>query len=214
MAVDELLDEHEQGERVRQWVRENALGVVAGIAVALGLVWGYQQWQGQRLEQRKAESDTYAAVSASIAAGELDKAREQATAAELHNSAFSALLALDLAKAQVDAGDGEAAMATLTGLTDPDPALAPVVARRLAGLLVDAGKADEALAVLGEASDAASLETRGDAHIVAGRTDEARDAYTAALAALDVAAVPQRRLLEIKLNDVGGTPAPTESDAR
>ena len=34
MAVDELLDEHEQGERVRQWIRQNAIGVVGGIAVA------------------------------------------------------------------------------------------------------------------------------------------------------------------------------------
>ena len=190
MAVDELLDEHEQGERVRQWVRENALGVVGGIAVALGLVWGFQQWQDHRLEQRMAKSDTYAAVSASIAAGELDKARGQAAAAGLHEGAFSALLALDLAKAQVDAGDAEAATATLSALTDPDPALAPVVARRLAGLLVDAGKPDEALAALGDAVDAGSLETRGDAHVLAGRADAAREAYTAALAAATAAANP------------------------
>ena len=26
MAVDDLLDEHEQGERVREWIRQNALG--------------------------------------------------------------------------------------------------------------------------------------------------------------------------------------------
>ncbi|MBJ6980538.1 tetratricopeptide repeat protein [Luteimonas sp. MC1572] len=214
MAVDELLDEHEQGERVRQWVRENALGVVAGIAVALGLVWGFQQWQDHRLDQRMAQSDAYAAVNASIAAGDLDKARELAAAADLHDGAFAALLALDLAKAQVDAGDTEAATATLSALTDPGPALESVVARRLASLHVAAGKADEALAVLGDATDAGSLETRGDAHMVAGRADDAREAYTAALAALDVAAVPQRRLLEIKLIDAGGVPAHTESDAR
>ncbi|MBB6599252.1 tetratricopeptide repeat protein [Luteimonas sp. MC1825] len=214
MAVDELLDEHEQGERVRQWVRENALGVFAGIAVALGLVWGFQQWQAHQLEQRMAQGDAYAAVNASIAAGDLDKARDLAAAAELNDGAFAALLALDLAKAQVDAGDTDAAIATLAALTDPGPALEPVVARRLASLHVAAGKADEALAVLGDAADAGSLETRGDALVVAGRTDDARAAYTAALAALDVAAVPQRRILEIKLIDAGGVPAHTEGNAR
>ncbi|MEN1929369.1 tetratricopeptide repeat protein [Luteimonas sp. MJ250] len=213
MAVDELLDEHEQGERVREWIRQNAFGVIAGIAVALALVYGYGKWQDHLLAQRVASGDAYAAISDSIAAGELDKARTLAEGAGLDDGVYGTLVALELAAAQVGAGDGEAAIKTLSDIGDPEPALAPVVARRRAVLLVDAGRIDEALAALGDADDAGSLEVRGDAEYAAGRMEQAREAYLAALTRLDEAAVSQRQLLEIKLIDVGGTPARIEEEA-
>lgn len=214
MAVDELLDEHEQGERVREWVRQNAIGVFGGIAVALALVYGWGKWQDHLHVQRVAKGEAYAALDASIAAGELDKARALAAEAGLADGVYGTLVPLELAAAQVEAGDAEGAIVTLAGIQDADPALAPVVARRLAVLLVDAGRTDEALAALAGVEDAGSLEVRGDAERVAGRMEQAREAYAAALAALDVAAVSQRRLLEIKLIDAGGTPDLDEAQAR
>ncbi|MEN1940393.1 tetratricopeptide repeat protein [Luteimonas sp. MJ174] len=212
MAVDELLDEHEQGERVREWIRQNAFGVIAGIAVALALVYGYGKWQDHLLAKRIATGETYAAINDSIAAGDLEQARTLAEGAALDDGIYGTLVALDLAAAQVRAGDQAAAIETLAGIGAVDPALAPVVARRRAVLLVDAGKTDEALAVLGDANDAGSLEIRGDAEHAAGRPEQAREAYLAALTTLDEAATTQRQLLEIKLADVGGTPAATEED--
>ncbi|MBN8797786.1 MAG: tetratricopeptide repeat protein, partial [Stenotrophomonas nitritireducens] len=47
---------------------------------------------------------------------------------------------------------------------------------------------------------------RGDALVAQDKREEARDLYAQSLAKLDVAA-PQRRLLEIKLMDAGGTVA-------
>lgn len=207
MAVDELLDEHEQGERVREWIRQNALGVIGGIAVALALVYGYGKWQDHRYAQRVGAGAAYDAVAEAVAAGELDRAQTLAAEAGLDDGVYGTLVALDLAAAQVAAGDAAAAIATLEGIGEVEPTLAPVVARRLAVLLVDEGRADEALALLGDARDAGSLEARGDAHMAAGRKDEAREAYAAALAALDAAAEGPRQLLEIKLNDAGGAPA-------
>ena len=78
--------------------------------------------------------------------------------------------------------------ALIRTLARRDPALAPVIARRLAVLLIDAGRPDEALSALGDARDAGSLEVRGDAERAAGRMEQAREAYVAALAALDEAA--------------------------
>lgn len=207
MAVDELLDEHEQGERVREWIRQNALGVIGGIAVALALVYGYGKWQDHRYAQRVGAGAAYDAVAEAVAAGELDRAQTLAAEAGLDDGVYGTLVALDLAAAQVAAGDAAAAIATLEGIGEVEPTLAPVVARRLAVLLVDEGRADEALSLLGDARDAGSLEARGDAHMAAGRKDEAREAYAAALAALDAAAEGPRQLLEIKLNDAGGAPA-------
>lgn len=210
MAVDDLLDEHEQGERVREWIRQNAFGVIAGIAVALGLVYGYGKWQDHLQAERVARGDAYAAVNESIAAGDLDKARALVEGSDLGEGIYGTLVALDLAAAQVRAGDQEAALATLTGLDAVDPALAPVVARRVAVLQIDAGRPDDALAALVDADDAGSLEVRGDAEFAAGRMEQARAAYSAALARVDAAATTQRTLLEIKLMDAGGSPGPTE----
>lgn len=212
MAVDELLDEHEQGERVREWVRQNAFGVFAGIGVALVLVWGWGKWQDHLQAERIARGDAYAAINASIDSGDLDRARELAAGAGLDEGIYGTLVALDLAAAQVAAGEAEAAIETLTTARGGDPTLAAVVSRRLAVLLIDAGRTDEALATLGTADDASSLEIRGDAERAAGRNEQAREAYVSALAKLDAAAVTQRQLLEIKLVDVGGTPAQAEDD--
>lgn len=211
MAVDELLDEHEQGERVRQWIRHNAIGVVGGIAVALVLVYGWGKWQDHLHGQRVAKGEAYSAFNEAVAAGELEQARSLAASAGLSEGVYASLVPLDLAAAQVGAGDSEAAIATLSGINDADPALAPVIARRLAVLLIDAGRPDEALSALGDARDAGSLEVRGDAERAAGRMEKAREAYVAALAALDEAA-PQRGLVRIKLIDAGGSPAADDGE--
>lgn len=206
MAVDELLDEHEQGERVREWVRQNALGVFAGIGVALALVWAYGKWQDHRHAQRVAQGESYAAISDSLAAGDIAKAQALAAGAGLDEGVYGGLVALELAAAQVRSGDEAAAIATLSAARDSDLVVAPVVARRLAALQVGAGQPDEALATLGDAADAASLEIRGDAELAAGRLDNAREAYGRALGLLDEGAAGQRQLLRIKLEAVGGEP--------
>ena len=77
---------------------------------------------------------------------------------------------------------------------------------RLAKLLIEAGKAADALALVDKADDSAALEVKGDALAALGRKDQARAAYDKALVSLDVAA-PERRLVELKLTDVGGTVA-------
>ena len=78
--------------------------------------------------------------------------------------------------------------------------------QRIARLLIETGKPAEALALLGNADDSAGLEIRGDALVAQDKREQARDLYSQSLAKLDVAA-PQRRLLEIKLMDAGGTVA-------
>ena len=93
-----------------------------------------------------------------------------------------------------------------------DPALASVVQQRLARLLIDAGKADQALSLLpSTGTDANALEIRGDAQYVLGHRDLARSDYAHALTQLEIGS-PQRRLLELKLSEVGG--APTKPEAK
>jgi len=210
MAIDELLDEHEQGERVRSWLRSNAGGLLGGILLGLALVGGWQWWQKHRQEQLAQASERFDTVIESLEAGDTAKAEGQAAA--LENKSYAALAALAMAKARVEAGEPETAIATLRAARGKDADLDPVVEQRLARLLVDAGKPDEALVLLADASGAGALEARGDAEFAAGKRDAARASYQKALAATDVAS-PQRRLLELKLADVGGKPVESPAAA-
>lgn len=203
MAIDELLDEHEQSERVRRWVRENALGLVGGVALGLALVGGWKWWQGHQQGQREAEAARYDTLQDQLKAQDLAKAK--ATASGLQKGSFATLVALDLAKAEAMAGKRDEAIARLRA-AKPDAELGGVVRERLARLLLDAGKADEALRLLADADDPAGLGARGDAHFALGQRDQARGDYDKALAMTTVGS-PMRRVLELKLSEVGGTPA-------
>jgi predicted negative regulator of RcsB-dependent stress response len=125
-------------------------------------------------------------------------------------SSYHALAALELARSQVDAKQNAAALATLRGIHSNDPAIVQVVNQRIARLLIDSKQADAALKMLADASTPSGIEVRGDAHFALGQKEQARTAYAEALAKLDVAS-PHRRLLELKLTEVGGTPAKPEA---
>src|SRR5690606_37533373 len=194
MAIDDLLDEHEQGERVRSWLRDNGAGILGGIVLGLALIWGWQWWQQQRTgKQMQAGADFLAATDA-LEQGATDKARAHLEA--LPEGAYAARGALALARNQVEAGKRDDAIARLRAIKADDPALAEVVTQRLARLLIDAGKAEEALGVLaGLADDAGTLQVRGDAHAALDQDEQARQAYTRALALIEVGS-PQRNLVE------------------
>ena len=203
MAIDDLLDEHEQSERVRNWLKNNGAGLVGGIALGLAVIFGWQLWGKRQVQQSEQANASYQAALSIIGSADLKKAQTNVAALK-DGSAYSELAALRLAKAQVDAGQADAAIATLRGIK-ADGTLQAVVNLRLARLLVDAGKADEALKLIGDATDSVSLEAKGDALLASGKADLARDTYLKALTTMDVAA-PQRRLVELKLSDLGGTP--------
>src|SRR5690606_22172593 len=177
MAIDDLLDEHEQGERVRSWLRDNGAGILGGIVLGLALIWGWQWWQQQRTgKQMQAGADFLAATSA-LEQGATEKAMAHLEA--LPEGAYATLGALALARSQVEAGQRDEAVATLRAIKATDSALAGIVAQRLARLLIDTGKPQEALVALaGLGDDAGTLQVRGDAHAALEQDEQAREAYT------------------------------------
>lgn len=197
MAIDDLLDEHEQGERVRSWLRSNAPVLLAGVALGIGAIYGWGWWGKHRIAQ---DQQAHAAYEAAVKQAEAGQDVGPALAGQ--QGTYASLAALRVAKAQVEAGKTEAAIATLRGI-QADDVMAPLVQQRLAQLLAATGKPDEALQLLEGRTDGVALELRGDALVVAGKRDEARDAYAKALAGLDVEA-PARRRVELKLQDAGG----------
>lgn len=213
MAIDDLLDEHEQSERVRSWLRSNALGLIGGVGLGLAGIVGWHWWQGQRLDVKMAVNARYAQEIKAIETKPPSAAAKAGIEAiSKANPTLGALAALQLAKAQVDAGKRDDAIATLRGLHDLDPALRAIVRERLARLLIDAGKGKDALPLLDDARNPVMLAIRGDAQMALGDRAKARDDYAKALGLMDVGD-PEYRLLQFKLIEAGGTLPHTEDRA-
>jgi predicted negative regulator of RcsB-dependent stress response len=209
MAIDDLLDEHEQGERVRTWLRDNGAGLIGGVALGLALIGGWQWWQKQQSAHQMQAGTQFQSTVDAIQAKNLKQAVPQVAALD---GTYAVLGALQLAKAQLQAGQRDAALATLRKVKASDPALASIVRQRIARLLIDAGKAKEAVALIPDGADASSLEVRGDALVALGDDAKARADYQHALTQTEVGS-PRRRLLELKLSDVGGKPAAPEAQS-
>jgi predicted negative regulator of RcsB-dependent stress response len=206
MAIDDLLDEHEQSERVRTWIRKNGAGILGGVVLGIAVIGGWQWWQKDQVGKLADANTRYDAVTRSLQSKNLDEAAKEVAALEGGKaSIYADLAALELAKAQVEAGKNDDAIATLRGLK-AEGEFKLLIEQRIARLLIETGKAEEAVKLLAAAEDSVSLEVRGDALIAQNKRDEARELYSKALAKLDVAA-PQHRLLEVKLTDAGGTVA-------
>jgi len=203
MALDELLNEHEQSEKLRAWLRKRGPSLITGLAVVVAVIGGWNWWTQHSHQQKLATGDAYQSVRAALAAGDMDTAAR--VAVDLHDGAYAELIALDLAKAQVDAGKLDDAIASLRRAETGNPALQRIIQQRLARLLIASSQSEQALALLADGDDAATLEIRGDAYFALNQPDAARQAYLDALRRLDVAA-PQRGLVEYKLVQVGGTP--------
>lgn len=209
MAIDELLDEHEQSERVREWLRRNGSALIFGIALGLAAIGGWQWWQRHQADQQSRAAGAY---QAAIDAIQADDKSASGKIQALPEGIFRTLAQLELAKSQVQANQGEAAIATLRAIRTADPALAAIVNHRLARVLIDAKQAEAALKLVATGDSLATLEVRGDAQLALGQRDQARDSYSKALLKAEVG-TPQRRLLELKLTEAGGTPPKTESQS-
>lgn len=208
MAIDDLLDEHEQSERVRIWIRNNAAGMIGGVALGLAAIYGWFWWQDKQTAAAQKTSDQYQAIVADLKAGKLKEA--QAASAALKGSSYAALAALDLAKAQADGGKRDEAIATLRGVVADDPAIKAIADQRLARLLIDAGKSEEALTLLQNVDEPLAHDVRGDALFALGRMEQAQKAYEKALTGLDQGS-QLRPLIELKLTQAGGSPKKPDS---
>ncbi len=195
MAYD--LEEQEKIASLKAWWEQygNALtSIVLGVAIAVA---GYFLWQRYKAGQNAAASATYAELA--TAASNKDVARVREFAGTLFDkygsSAYAQMGALVAAKANADAGDAKTAEAELRWAAEHaiDPEYRALGRLRLAGLLLDQGRYDDANRAVsqGEAKDlaaplqAAFADRRGDIAMAAGKADDAKREYRAAIALLE-----------------------------
>jgi predicted negative regulator of RcsB-dependent stress response len=208
------IDEYEQGERVRSWLRNNGSSLITGVALGLACLAGWQWWQGQQDKERVVAAGEFAAFNKAVEAKQDDKAAAHAAALRQNHpdTPYPALAALRQAELLHGQGKVDEAVTLLDAVAGEhlDPALVELARLRAARLEVAAGKAEAALKrldSLGEpAFTAVAAEIRGDAEMALGRRDAARAAYEKALASLEVGS-PTRPMVEMKLTDAGGSPS-------
>lgn len=208
------LDEHEQGELVQRWLRNNGSSLLTGITLGLALVFAWQWWQGKGSRHQEEAATQYHAYGQAIAAKDLAKAKtfETQLAEKYSDTPYGPLAVLRQAAFLQSRNDTAGAIALLEkarpGFAHVD--LREILDLRLARLQLLAGKPDLALKQLDGIGakpqfPAIADELRGDAANAQGKRDAARSAYEKALTNLDQAA-PTRALLELKLIDAGGQP--------
>ena len=206
----EVLDEHEQGELVQKWLRENAMSIIIGVALGLLLIFGWQQWRGHRDGHRLDAASQYEVFGTDLDKKDGEGAKQIAAKlqSDFADTPYATLAALRLAAEAAAKGDHAAAQTSLQVAYDHagDEALKTLAGLYLARAQIAQNKAKDALDFLDKLPQAGYAamrqELRGDALAALGRKDEARTAYADALANLDANA-PNRAFVEMKRNDLG-----------
>ena len=219
MAVYDL-EEQDQLDDLKAWWQRwgnavTAIAVAACIAAA-----GVQGWRWYAAKQSEEASALFTGLSQAVRAQDLNKAKDAVAQLEdkYARSGYSARGALVLAKMLFDSGDAAGAKTQLTWVIDKsdETDLKEIARYRLAEVLVNDKQYDEALKVLDAKHGApyAGLyaDLRGDALAMAGRSAEARTAYTDALAKLDAKST-YKQYVQVKLDALGPAPAAAPAPA-
>lgn len=217
--VEDYLSDREQEEALRTWWRDNWRWILGGIALGVALLVGWFKWQDYREDRGEAAATQYDALRVAAEQRNLENAQKELDklVADHGHSSYTQQGRLLVAKLQVDGGKIDAAVPLLREVIDKskDDALSSIAKLRLGRVLVQQAKHDEAIALLDVdelgAFAAAAREIRGDANVAKGDQSAARAEYAAALAVPD--AKIDRALVELKLQEVGGTSAGAQEQA-
>lgn len=204
--------EEEQLAQIREWWQRNGKPLLAGGAVALALVLGWQAWQSHQAEQAQQASALYQQLLTEALDGDgtpdtaqLVKLGEQLQGA-FDGQAYAQYGRLMLARVAVDEARLEDAAAELRAVVaaPANAVLAELASQRLAQVLGAQGKPQQGLDQLtGEAPTAFAAsreELRGDLLLQLGKRDEARAAYRKAMEASTADAA--LGALQMKLDDL------------
>jgi predicted negative regulator of RcsB-dependent stress response len=213
------LNEQEQVELAKNWLKDNGLWIVAGVAIgALGLAgWGW--YNERRATQAETASARYEEAVAAFQRG--DPARGNTLVEELNRdyawTPYSTLGTLLSARVQVEANELDKAAAGLKSVmeTAADEEVRLIARERYARVLSAQGKHDEALAALAfaEVGEFAPrfADVRGDVLLAKGDRAGALREYLAARSAQSNGRV-DADLLELKIRDLGGAPPKPSSE--
>jgi predicted negative regulator of RcsB-dependent stress response len=73
MSTDQI-DEYEQGERVRKWLRDNGVSIIGGIGIGFAAILGFQAWQASKAGHREEAARQYGSFLQAQEGGNADQA--------------------------------------------------------------------------------------------------------------------------------------------
>jgi predicted negative regulator of RcsB-dependent stress response len=161
--VDDYYSEQEQWERVKAWLRENGLWLIAGILIGIGALVGWRWWEARVERIAQEASGRYEQVLEALGRG--DRTRSQTLVDELRrdyaSSPYVDQADLVIARSDVEAGELPKAIERLTRVMNgsKDAELQHVARLRLARVQIAQGNPDTALATLGCGQRARSVRT-------------------------------------------------------
>ena len=213
MAVYDL-EEQDKLDDLKAWWKQWG-NLIVGVIVAVSVVViGVQGWRWWTQRQAAQAAVLYDAVSAAARANDPAKAKDAIAqlADQYGRTGYAPRAALIVAALLYENGDAAGAKAQLASVIDrsSEDELKQIARLRLASILFDEKQYDEALRTLDAKHDPSFAgvysDTRGDILATAGRTEEARRAYQAAVTELD-AKSPYRNFVQLKLDALPAAPA-------
>ena len=209
--MSDMYDTHEQGERVKSWLRENGSAIVMGLILAFGLMYGFKQWQQWETGKRQQASAEYQVLVGFLELDNMDAAvpNYEVLKSEYPKSAYTAMASLMMAKARLQAGQLDLAERALGhAMENAQPEPVKVIAReRLARVKLSQGDTAAALQLLDSAPSDTGFESqfaeiRGDIHLANGAKEQAIESYRTSLELLEEG-IGNRQLLIMKLEALG-----------
>jgi predicted negative regulator of RcsB-dependent stress response len=150
MADDILLTPEEQDERARQWLKDNGLALALGVALGLGAVFGYQQWQAKQIRDAEAASRLYNTALTTVQGSAFgDISTQLSELKDKYSSSPYAVKTALLRAKQLAASDLDEALVELQwAATQADePGLKNAALIRQAKILIEQGKLEQAAAI-------------------------------------------------------------------
>jgi predicted negative regulator of RcsB-dependent stress response len=203
----EAYDDYEQSERVQQWLRQNGLSIVVGIAIGLVGIFGWQQWNKHKAGHEAEAANLYQQIQAAVSSGKADGADTltEQLLKDYTDTPYAMFAVSDRAQRQVQANQLDKAVESLNWAEShaDNAELKALTEMRIAQVLLAQGKGADALAALDrmppKSYEGSAQELRGDVLVKLGRPDDARKAYEAAKSALGENA-PQS--VQMKIDDL------------
>lgn len=204
------LEEQEQLDALKRFWKENGRIIIAAVVAFLVGLAAIQGWKHYNRSQSQAASALFAKLEEAQRKNDLTEVRTvgQQVLDGYGRTAYAAMAALILSKANYDAGDKKTAGDQLQWVVDrsKDPEIAALARLRLAGIRLDEKNYEAALKLLeapaGPGFAPLYADLRGDVLLAQGKPAEARAAYRSALEALD-AANPWRNIVQSKFDALG-----------
>ena len=202
MADFDMKSDEEKAEALKAWWRSNGTSVVAGIALTIGGMFGWNYYQENKLTSAEGASKIYSQLSKDDAdpTGIVEKLNN-----EYGSSVYASLAALNAAKSSCEDNKTDACIELLKTATESSQdSIANIAKIRLARTLVSTGKLDEAQNILSanmpKAYESLISELNGDIHYAKKEFKQAREAYDKAI---NSAGSVNTQLLQMKRDDLG-----------